>query len=41
MENYSIPQKDGWFTKYPNGTILIGTWKSRLAQYRKLTQPLQ
>lgn len=34
--NYPAPQKDGMTTVYEDGTVLIGGWRSRLAQWRRL-----
>lgn len=28
------PQKDGMVTRYKNGVVLTGSWKSRLEEYR-------
>ena len=31
---YPVPQKDGIETKYPDGTILVGGWASRLEKWK-------
>jgi hypothetical protein len=34
FKKYKTPQKDGLETIYEDGTRLVGTWNSRLKEYK-------